>query len=249
MFAVRGAVRQKQACKFFASLSAPEASVHEDKTMTNWIVCAWYTPDYSKWAKGLIESALAANAPYDVVCVPKLAGGWEANTCQKAAQLLAAMDRNPGKVIVFVDADAVVAGDLSPLADIRGDIGFAPWQKYRAGQSWMQPQSGTIVVRPTTNARRLVETWQTKSAGRQFGENDQSTLVRALNGTPGVTVQLLEERWCARVGYPHSPAIIHDAASDEHPKIRNFQRFLNAIGWRGPDFRYAAAKCRRAMVK
>lgn len=125
--------------------------------MREWIVCGWYTPDYEKWAAGLAASLDEIAAPHDIVCVPKAAGGWEVNTCQKPAQLLAAMDRHHGKVIIFVDADAVARGDLSPLARLDGDIAFCPWKKFRQGQTWMQPQSGTIVANPTPNARRFVK--------------------------------------------------------------------------------------------
>ena len=40
----------------------------------------------------------------------------------KAQHILAAMNRHPDEVIVWLDVDCIVHGDLSPLADIRGDV-------------------------------------------------------------------------------------------------------------------------------
>jgi hypothetical protein len=62
------------------------------------------------------------NIPHDIVEVPKLPGTWEANTMAKPAHLLAAMDRHPDKVIVLLDVDCRVLGDLTPLAGIEGDV-------------------------------------------------------------------------------------------------------------------------------
>ena len=44
------------------------------------------------------------------------------------------MDRHPDKVIVLLDVDCRVLGDLSPLAEIGGDVGFYVRTKYR--RSW-----------------------------------------------------------------------------------------------------------------
>src|SRR5687767_2613414 len=124
------------------------------------IVCAWYTPDYRPWADKLIASLDAIGAPYDIVEVPKRPGTWEANTMAKPGQLLAAMDRHPNEVIVFLDVDCEVLGDLTPLADITGDVAFYIRTKYRrSGGTRFGARSGTVVARPTERARRYVEAW------------------------------------------------------------------------------------------
>jgi hypothetical protein len=119
-----------------------------------WIVCAWHTPDYRHRADKLIASLNTAGAPHDIVEVAKLPGSWEDNTMAKPAQLLAAMDRHPNKAIIFLDVDCEVLGDLSPLADITGDVGFFVRTKYRrSGGIRFGARSGTVVVRPTPSRR------------------------------------------------------------------------------------------------
>src|SRR5262249_52148718 len=83
-----------------------------------WIVCAYYTGDYRPWADLLISNLDFMRIPHDIVEVSKLPGGWEANTMAKPAQLLAAMDRHPGRTIIFLDVDCEVFGDLTPLSSM-----------------------------------------------------------------------------------------------------------------------------------
>lgn len=64
------------------------------------------------------------SASPDIVEVPRPAGSLEAVTLLKPAQLLAAMDRHPGKVIVFLDAYCAVRGQLDELATITSDVSF-----------------------------------------------------------------------------------------------------------------------------
>ena len=88
----------------------------------------------------------------------------------KPWQLLAAMDRHPNEVIVFLDVDCEVLGDLSPLAGITGDVGFYIRTKYRkTGGMRFGARSGTVVVRPTAGARQYVEAWATVARDAPWG--------------------------------------------------------------------------------
>ena len=121
-------------------------------TDTPWVVCGWFTPGYRLSADKLIASLDAIGAPLDIAEVPKLPGTWEDNTMAKPAQLLAAMDRHAGKVVMFLDVDCEVLGDLSPLASITGDVGllFYVRTKFRrSGGMRFGARSGIVVVRPT----------------------------------------------------------------------------------------------------
>ena len=132
-------------------------------------------PDYRAWAFKLITSLDDRGIPHDIVEVPKLPGSWEANTMAKPAHLLDAMDRHPDKVIVFLDVDCRVRGDLSPLAEIGGDVGFYLRTKWRrSGGMRFGARSGTVVVRPTAGARAYVEAWIAAAAEAPWGNVDQA---------------------------------------------------------------------------
>jgi hypothetical protein len=62
-------------------------------------------------------------APYHFFAWDKVPGGWETNTRLKPTAILKAMDFYPEKVLIWVDVDCTVRGDLSPLANLRADVG------------------------------------------------------------------------------------------------------------------------------
>ena len=198
-----------------------------------WIVCAWHTPDYRAWADKLIASLDAVGAPHDIVEVPKLPGTWEANTLAKPAQLLAAMDRHPGKCIVFLDVDCEVLGDLSPLAGIGGDVGFYMRTKWRrSGGMRFGARSGTVVVRPTPGARAYVESWEDAAREAPWGDVDQTAQMVAMGRVPGVSFTMLGVEYCATDGdCVPVPVILHDSASRDVRKITRTHRRLRRV-WR-----------------
>jgi hypothetical protein len=204
---------------------------HECKTMPSLIVCGWFTPDYAHWADRLISSLDTAGVRHDIVAVPKLSGGWERNTCRKAGYLLEAMDRHPGEVIVFLDVDCVVRGDLSALTEIGGDVAFRLAARIKLGRARMQPRSGTVVVKPTPAARAFVEKWKHFSAIASYGDIDESTLAQAMETSPGVTISPLPYHWCAMESCAANE-IVHDTASKNTYKASHkMRRLVRAWSW------------------
>lgn len=204
-------------------------STKETCRSEQFIVCAWYTPDYAKWAGPLIDSLISAGAPHDILCIPKDKGGWEANTCRKADVLLSFMDRHPGKTIILLDVDCIVRGDLSKLvASVSGDIGFRMAAKWRRRFCRLQPLSGTMVIHPTERARAFVEGWAERSRNRRYGETDQGSLAWAMTETAGVDISILAGQWCALRESNAPDAVIHSWASKEQPKVKHIH---SAVHW------------------
>jgi hypothetical protein len=125
------------------------------------IVCGFYTEDYRRWLIPLVASLDRFGQAHDFVLAEKAGTMWETNTMAKAAHILAAMDRHPDEVIVWLDVDCIVHGDLS--------------------------QSGTMVFRPTLEARQFVEFWKQASERAPYGEIDQSSQVVAMAESIGTT--------------------------------------------------------------
>jgi CHAT domain len=119
--------------------------------MSSVIVCGFYTEDYRRWLIPLVASLDRLGQAHDFVLAEKAGSMRETNTMAKAAHILAAMDRHPNEVIVWLDVDCIVLGDLSPLADIRGDVAFRMHSKFRRHHKGtrFRAQSGTMVFRPT----------------------------------------------------------------------------------------------------
>jgi len=152
-------------------------------------VCGWFTPNYRPWTDKLIASLNALGIPHDVVEVPRLPGSWEANTMAKPAQILAAMDRHPERVVVFLDVDCEVKAPIDGLASITGDAGFYVRTRYRRfGGIRFGARSGTVVIRPTAAARAYIEAWTAAARQAPRGSVDQAAQMVAMG--PRALVQL-----------------------------------------------------------
>ena len=200
----------------------------------NLIVCGWYTPDYRKWVDRLVPTLDARSIPHDFVEVPKLPGTWEANTMAKPKHLLAAMERHPDKVIVLVDVDCTVHGDLTPLAGIEGDIGFSLRGKYRRSDGVrFRIQSGTVVVKPTAAARAYVEAWAAAAAEAPWGYVDQDALLVAMGRVPWCSYTVLPVEMCAMPkDKVAAPIIFHDVGAKVRkmtPRRRRLLRLLTSL--------------------
>jgi hypothetical protein len=197
-------------------------------TSPAWIVCGWFTPDYRSWADKLIASLDAMGAPHDIVERPKLPGGWEANTMAKPLAVRDAMARHPDRVVIFLDVDCEVRGDLSPIAQIAADVAFyVRSRRGRNGGIRFGIRSGTIVVRPTPAARAFVNAWVMLSEAGMVGDVDQDTLMLAVGAVPGLSLATLDARWCATpADMVADPVILHDSASRDAIKVTRRRRWL-----------------------
>jgi hypothetical protein len=188
----------------------------------HWLVCGYFTPDYRHWAETLAASLRSHNAPYHLFATAK-AGSWEATSRQKPTAILKAMDRYADKVIVWLDVDCQVLGDLSPLADLRADVAAytrTRQPKWRRRQRFLV-KSGTMVFKPTEAARAFVSEWSKNAARSQPWDADQHSLLKTFGEMSGVTFQRLPHRWCTVVGERHAdgnPTIQHASAAREHTR-------------------------------
>ena len=141
--------------------------------MASVIVCGFYTEDYRRWLIPLVASLDRLGQAHDFVLAEKAGQMWETNTMAKDRHILAAMDRHPDEVIVWLDVDCIVHGDLSPLADIRGDVAFRMHSKFRRHHKGarFRAQSETMVFSPTLEARQFAECWKRHLRVRPMGRS------------------------------------------------------------------------------
>jgi hypothetical protein len=217
-----------------AWVSEAYADVPLDST---YVVCGYYTPDYHRWLPELIDSLIDWQAPYCFVRLPKARGGWEANTMSKPQHILAAMDRHPDQVIIWLDVDCVVFGSLASLVDIRADVAFRMHGKFRSRKgATFRAQSGTMVFRPTPEARQFVENWRTASENAPYGEIDQSSQVVAMAMSIGTTFAPLPLIYCVNPDEWFDDGVIRHSSARAMlrlPRTGSALRYLGRIlGWR-----------------
>jgi len=210
-----------------AALSTVEVRAQDDLVSVEpqsarWLVCGYFTPDYRHWAEALAASLRTHRAPHHLFAIAK-AGTWEATSRRKPSAILGAMDRYPDKVIVWLDVDCQVLGNLSPLADLRADVAAytrTRQPKWRRRQRFLV-KSGTMVFKPTDAARAFVREWSKNAACAQPWDSDQHSLLKTFGEMTDVTFQRLPHTWCTVVGERHagsSPTIQHASAAREHTR-------------------------------
>lgn len=201
----------------------------------SFVVCGWFTPDYRHWWNRLRKNLDTIGAHHDFVERRKADGGWEINTQRKPAEILAAIERHPGKTIIFLDVDCAVTGrldDLAELAAIPGDVALYHRTKWRrSGIVGGGPRTGTMVLRPTPKAREFVTQWCEASLQAPRYTVDQDSVKVALGRVPGLTVTYLDVRYCAvPADKCASPVILHDRASQKRP-LRGMVRLFGRLAW------------------
>jgi hypothetical protein len=193
-----------------------------DGNVRSYVVAGWFTPDYRHYLAGLIADLTLGGHPYFFEALEKNPSGWAANTRMKAAAILRAMDRHPGVKLIWLDVDCRVIGDISPLLAIESD--FAAHFKSRqmklanyryAGEyrAVVHPWSGTMVVSPTSRARKLIEAWRDAETDAIPLDPDETTLGLALARVPGLTVTFLHHNFCSSPGHTAPNAIIQHSSA------------------------------------
>ena len=177
--------------------------IHSDSPANDWLVCGWFTDDeiYRPLAQQLAQSLRGVGAPYDLACVAKDEGSWEANTIQKPAQLMAAMDRHPDKTILFLDVDFVARGDLLPLVSVPGDVGLKMMaRRRRNGSTRLLVSSQIVVVKPTQGARDFVSAWMELSQARpRWGDTDETYLPLAFGEVANCSIGIIDQTYAKSV--------------------------------------------------
>jgi hypothetical protein len=163
----------------------------------DYVVCAFYTPDYAAHATQLRHSLEALGINH-FLKLYESAGSWEANTRIKPRFIAHCLAQLQPKHVLCVDADAVVRQPLQLLDEITTDIAIC----IKSVQQYLYVNVGTIYVRNTTGGRRFVEEWV--KAGKKAGRFtvDSQLLHRVFGNSPGFSLTIL----------PSSYRTISDAA-------------------------------------
>lgn len=171
---------------------------------------------YEQEAAALRETLDAFGLPHDVRGVPSC-GSWVRNCARKAGFIRDMIAANPGRPIVWLDADARVVCRPDLLESL--DCDFAA--HWLGGQELL---SGTTFWGGTAGALALAETWA-GMADRMPDEWDQRTLQAAVTLCADISVRQLppEYTWiCAVDGTQdvsefhygqRDPVIVHRQAS------------------------------------
>jgi len=187
--------------------------------MTLYKIVSFYTPDYESYAKGLIESIQThlLGVPYEIDPIPQRR--WAEATCFKAEFILEKLRVSKDRVL-WIDADALVAGELSfPPVDFAI---YARWTS-RLRYSWSPFRTGTVLLAPSAEGITLAEEW-VKRSKRKDGIDQWGlwNAWHALMNEGGImpTTHFLHLSYCQKKEEAGEPKIVHLMASRRLKKLK-----------------------------
>ncbi|MBN8913878.1 MAG: hypothetical protein J0H65_17840 [Rhizobiales bacterium] len=218
--------------------------------MTDFIICACCAAEAAQSAVLLRRRLDGLRVPHDVV---EREG--DEVTCTPL-HIRDAMDRHPGKIILFVDGGCQIVGtrdDLVRAADVAGDIGLHVRTRVcPCGTPILTPHAETLVLRPTAKAHVFVSEWiGAWERAASCGTAHDAILTVVLAGVPDLSVTLLASEFCTTRRDNHPlPVILHErvgtAARTTAGRRGALLRWLRpkpaSSGWDLSRFRRPAAR-------
>ncbi len=202
----------------------------------DWLVIGWFTPDYRPLAEKLASQLEAHNAPFHLFARSKLHMEWD--TRQKPSVVLEAMSVHPGKVLVLMDVDCIVCGDIEPATKLTTDVALSvKARQTRKGRAWQKQivitlGSRVVVFRPTPGAQAFAEEWRRQCAKSKVG-GDETAMAWAYLRCPEVAYSQLDPRYSGRevdaIGHPEGVVILHDSAHDPQRGGESVKGWLKAL--------------------
>lgn len=191
------------------------APLSERKAVSDsYIICGSYTPDCANWVFPVRQRLDALGVAHDFVeNTATQAEHRTPNMRVKPLGVRDAMDRNPSRTVIFLDAHCRVVGtreDLKRLADIKGDVGIRMRTVYARHVPLLVPSGATLVFRPTAEARIFVERWIEASTVTPLDWSEQESLLIVLGDIPMISVTNVGAEFCTEADdkYPR-PVILH----------------------------------------
>ena len=212
-----------------------QADIKSEREPAEYLVAGWFTPDYRHHLVGLTADLDRDGHPYFFEEVLKEPAGWAANTRQKSRAILRAIDRHPGVRLIWLDVDCRILGDIAPLAAISTDFAVhtkSQSMKQRKNRdvgryrAIIHPWTGTMVISPTSRARKLIEVWQDIELYAMPLDTDETALGFALSRVPELSLTILGHRWCS------SPREVAPDAIIQHGRGRPAQEIEQDIAKR-----------------
>lgn len=179
----------------------------------NYRVIGWYTPDYADLANKFSKNLEKYGIPYRLYDVPSV-GKW--STQRKPEIVLRAMNDYPDDILVLMDVDCIVHGDISEITKFEGDVGiYLSASIYKDNSSWLavETSSRVIVFKPTNSAHSFAKRWRQAVTK---GHEEQQLLFTLLGSIKDVKFSYIGKKYSGRdTGYVSGAIIEHDS---EHAK-------------------------------
>ena len=212
----------------FESKATREDITYDAKTP--FVVTGFFTPDYFPLADALSKNLIEFGISHHLYARAKSAGQWGHQTLQKPSVLKTARLDHPNKVLVLMDVDCRVRGDISAMLEVAGDIALPMGRKPMKNGTALKPGTRVLLVRPTAQTDIFLKVWDEMCQLdlNQVG-NDEIRLQMAIEDSSGrFAVSTLPHHFTGREirKATQQDIIIHDSARDEARVLGSLRKDL-----------------------
>ena len=125
------------------------------------IVIGFFTPDYAKAAADFAANLTEHRLSHHIYERPKIEGGWSSQTRQKPGVLTVARSDYPRDILILMDVDCRVRGDIKDILNSPGDIALRTKRTAVGARHALKPCTRVMLLRPTEGSAAFVGAWQT----------------------------------------------------------------------------------------
>ena len=197
---------------------------------TSFVVIGFFTPDYFPLADALSKNLIEHGISHHLYARTKSAGQWGHQTLQKPSVLKTARVDHPNEVLILMDVDCQVRGDISAMLEVAGDIAVPMGRKPMKNGTALKPGTRVLLVRPTAQTDIFLKVWDDmcRLDLDQVG-NDEIRLQMAIEDSSGrFAVSTLPHHFTGREirKATQQDIIIHDSARDEARVLGSLRKDL-----------------------
>lgn len=198
------------------------------------IVVGFFTPDYASAAMAFAKNLVEHRISHHLYARPNAEGDWFSQTRQKPSVLAAARKDYPEDVLVLMDIDCRIRGDINGILHSPGDVALRT-KRTTAGRRYaLKPCTRVMVLRPTAGSTAFVNAWQSACQSSRRG-SAEAVLMLSMSDTPeSYSVGTMPLRYAGMELHdaPSDALIVHDSIRDPTRPLwatrRRFQKYLRA---------------------
>jgi hypothetical protein len=154
---------------------------------SNFVVTGFFTPDYAPLASAFAKNLTEHRVSHHLYARAKIAGGWGSQTLQKPSALAAARRDYPGKILILMDVDCRVRGDIAEIVQTQGDFALRLKRKATKFGHALMPCARVVVVRPTAGGAAFVDDWEAECRScLRTGDVDETALLTSMENSGGI---------------------------------------------------------------
>jgi len=186
---------------------------------TSFVVVGFFTPNYYQLANAFSKNLIEHGITHHLYARAKSVGQWGHQTLQKPSVLKSARLGYPNAILILMDVDCQVRGDISAITNSAGDIAVPMGRKPMKNGTALKPGTRVLLVKPTAQADTFLALWDEMCRlDIKPVENDEIRLQMAMEASAGqFAIATLPSRFTGmeiRKSRPED-VILHDSARDE----------------------------------